>query len=138
MLNNLLKVSWVETDSIDLKLTRLVPGPAPHSKHSTNKNWIIFHNFQSTITVVLKIKETNEEFKDCHAWHLSPRSVLSPLMHIYRKKYGQIFDSNVWIKFFLKTWVSSKLLILWLSFTKTKYHMLLLSSGAPRNFLPEK
>ena len=37
----------------------MVPGPALHSKHSTNKKRMIFYNSQSIIIVILKIKETN-------------------------------------------------------------------------------
>lgn len=99
------------------KPSGLVPGSTPYTKHSTN-NWIIFIIFKALYTVILKIKGTmNLRTVTLSIYHQDQYLLLCVFTG---KKHVQIFCSIVWIKLFLKTWVFSKLLILWLSFNKNK------------------
>ena len=46
----------------------MVSNPELYTKHSTNKNRIIFYNSQGIIIAILKIKRNKlDEYKDCHA-----------------------------------------------------------------------
>lgn len=112
----------------------MVSGPELHTKYSTNRKRIIFYNSRSIVTVILKLNRNKlDEYKDCHVCIYRQAQFY---LHAYlqEKKYGQIFCRNVWIKFFLKTGVSSRLLILWLSFNNNNKSRVLVVLRSTKKF----